>query len=349
MRFSWMSLGIAVLVSGCGAEATTSAFDASATPDASPAQDSGPVDAGGAADAEMQEDAAVEDAGAQDAAVEDGGAAADAGTASMVVLGGDRPANMKVPAGYDGSPLPLVILLHGYTVDGATQDFYFGLSSQVDTRNFFLILPDGTREASAAQNRFWNATSACCNFYGSPVDDVAYLTSLIDEASQRFNIDPARVHLVGHSNGGFMAHRMACDVAPRIASIVSLAGVEHFDETLCDAVSPVSVLQIHGTADTTIGYAGVATGPMQYPGSEETALRWATRAGCTVAQTEDGADINLDTALPGDETEVLRYSAGCTAGIEVELWRIVNGGHIPALPSDFASRVLDFIEAHPKP
>ena len=37
-------------------------------------------------------------------------------------------------------------------------------------------------------------------------------------------VDPQRIYVVGHSNGGFMSYRLACTRADRIAAIVSLAG-----------------------------------------------------------------------------------------------------------------------------
>ena len=83
------------------------------------------------------------------------------------------PAPLRIPRDHDGTQaLPLVVLLHGYTLSAAWQDGYFGLSDRADEDGYFLLLPDGTREASAARNRFWNAIpGSCCNWYGSDVDD----------------------------------------------------------------------------------------------------------------------------------------------------------------------------------
>ncbi len=281
------------------------------------------------------------DTGLVDAGTADGGAAPDGGPPpGQVTLGGDRPAQMVVPEGYDGSPRPLVILLHGYSIDAAAQDAYFQMSARVDERGFFLLLPNGTPEASAAGYRFWNATDACCNFYGSTVDDVAYLRGLIDEAKMSFAI--GSVHLIGHSNGGFMAYRMACDAADAIDSVVSLAGATFLDDTRCRPTRPTRVLQIHGTSDTTILYAGVATGPMQYPGAEDTVRRWAAHDGCDPTTIDNGAPLDLDLTLTGTETDVMVYERGCAPGVDAELWRINGAGHIPTLTPDFTDRMLDW-------
>lgn len=341
MRYLWLPILFAFACSS----------DPEPTPDAgtnTPADATTNADASSAEDATSEADAnAIEDAASEaDATPSDAATPEDAGVfpAELTLGAPARPATMKIPADYAGEPLPLVILLHGYTVDAATQDFYFSLSPRVDERRFFLVLPDGTQEASAQMSRFWNATDACCNFYGSTVDDVSYLTSLIDEAAQSVTL--GRVYLVGHSNGGFMSYRMACDRADRIDAIVSLAGATFADEAQCNPARPISVLQIHGTADTTILYDGVTTGPMRYPGAKETVERWATRAGCASGMITTAPSINLDSALPGDETEVEFYREGCAPSIDVALWTIQNGSHIPALTPDFGTRVLDWLFAH---
>ena len=92
---------------------------------------------------------------------------------------GDLP--LRVPSGYDAAtPTPLIVLLHGYTSSGAGQDTYMNVSALADTYGFIMVAPDGTQETGGNQSRFWNASSACCNFFESKVDDVAYLAGLID-------------------------------------------------------------------------------------------------------------------------------------------------------------------------
>jgi polyhydroxybutyrate depolymerase len=270
---------------------------------------------------------------------------ADAGVSDAAMrpepieLGGDRPARLIVPADEDGTPRPLVILLHGYGSSGGGIDTYFRISRRADEFGIYVLLPDGTRE-NGGGDRFWNATDACCDFGHSGVDDVGYLSLLIDEA--RANSPIASVHLIGHSNGGFMAHRMACDAADRIDSIVSLAGVTFFEEADCNPSEPTRVLQIHGTADDTVLFEGSSTGETLYPGAIETAERWASRGGCNLGAMAPGPSFDLDPSLAGEETEVDIYAAGCVPMIEVELWKIEGGGHVPALTSDFADRVLEW-------
>lgn len=258
----------------------------------------------------------------------------------------DRPYGLKIPAGYDGKhPVPLVLLLHGYTSNGATQANYFGLVAEADKAGFLLAYPDGTRDRLG--NRFWNATDACCDFFHSGVDDVAYLDAVIADVSARYPVDPARVYVVGHSNGAFMAHRYACDRAGRVAAIVTLAGMQWKDPAKCPAGSSVSVLHVHGRDDMTVYYGGGATPEGPYPGAVETVDDWAAKDGCTGSLAVTGRKLDLDRSIPGDETDEATWS-GCPSGVSVTLWTIEGGGHVPAFNENWAPAIWEFLVAHPK-
>jgi polyhydroxybutyrate depolymerase len=270
-----------------------------------------------------------------------------AGTAAAQTIDAGRgPLPVHVPSSYDGeTPAPLILLLHGYTASGAQQDAYFGLSGLVDDYGFILVAPDGTEETSDRRSRFWNASSACCNFFGSDVDDVAYLTRLIDAVKADYAIDDTRIALFGHSNGGFMSYRMAHDRSGIISAIASLAGADQSGSP----ANPVHVLQIHGTADTVIAYDGGSFrdgGP--HPGAQASVEAWAGHNGCAGDGVPTGT-LDLDRSLDGLETEVTRYTSGCKAGGSAELWTINGGGHGPAVSDHFSRLVVEWLLGHPKP
>ena len=171
-------------------------------------------------------------------------------------LGGERPAAYFMPFDYDGAtPVPMIISLHGYGNNATAFEAYFQLGAVTKTSGVLLVVPQGTTNPGGSN--FWNATDACCNGYNSPVDDVAYLSGLIEEAQLYFNVDPKRVYLVGHSNGGFMSYRMACDRSDLIAGIVNFAGATWNDPANCGDPDPVAVLHVHGVFDTVIPYDGL--------------------------------------------------------------------------------------------
>lgn len=308
-------------------------------------QSLGTTDAGNDA-ATTRDTASADDVSAVDASTTDAVVATDVQSSGDGGLVHDRPYTSRAPRTYDpAQPTPLVILLHGYGASGAGQDLYFGLGRIVDTRGFLYAYPDGTVDATG--KRFWNASDACCNFQSLPVDDVAYVNAIIDDMSSRYNVDTHRIFVVGHSNGGFMSHRFACDASPRVAAFVSLAGVVWNDMTRCAPTQHVSVLQVHGDADSTVLYNGGMFGLATYPSARATVVGWGMRNGCTGTLGATSMRLDLDTALAGSETHVDSVS-GCPADGAVDFWTIEGGSHIPAFGASWATTIYDWLMAHPK-
>jgi len=269
-------------------------------------------------------------------------AAVEPGTTGTVDLD-DRPFRLHVPASYDpATAVPLVVLLHGYSSDAEESESYFQFTAESDRRGFLYAMPDGTTDL--AGDRFWNATDACCNIYRAEVDDSGYLRRLIETVMSSYQVDPARIYLFGHSNGGFMAYRVACEHSELVAAVASLAGMPHQDRSLCQPEHPVSVLHIHGTADDVIPYQG-ADNWREFPSAEETVARWRDLNGCGEPADTSAAPLDLDSEVPGAETTVVAYRDGCRDGSQVALWTIQDGDHVPGLTPAFAPAVVDFLYA----
>lgn len=264
---------------------------------------------------------------------------------------GTRPYCLHVPSSYQpGQAMPLVVLLHGYSADGQHQATYFDFDTAAERHGFVLAKPDGMIDGLGAH--YWNAFKSCCADPSDPAppDDVAYLSDVVADIKGAFAIDAKRVYAVGHSNGGFMAHRLACDRAATFAAVVSVAGA--VDPASCSPSEHISVLEVHGDADTIIKYGGGTTpgNTNPYPSVDTTLATWAQKNGCTGARGATGKlDILCESGFPGDETAVESY-ASCPAGIDVSLWRMHQGDHVPNfLVPWWGDRVWSFLEAHPKP
>jgi polyhydroxybutyrate depolymerase len=251
-----------------------------------------------------------------------------------------RPYDIDVPDSYDkNQPTPLIVLLHGYSANGLLQDGLFGFTTLSQQRGVLVAHPDGLKDPTGA--RFWNATDACCDYYNNPVDDVAYLNAVIDDVEQSYNVDKKRVYFVGHSNGAFMSHRMACDAAGRIAAIAAVAGDVWKDPSKCNPSQPVAVLQIHGDADNMVPYAGDG---MLVPAATDSVGTWAVKNGCTGTLAATGKTYDLDTVVPGAETAGAAYT--CAHGA-AELWTMHGVGHVPNVRiPDWGNDIFDWLQAH---
>lgn len=271
---------------------------------------------------------------------------------TTTTFGGDRPVELVVPKRYDHAvPTPLVVLLHGFAAAAYLESAYVGLEAIADEKTFLYVAPEGLLDADG--RRYWNGTDACCDFYDSGVDDKGYIVDLVDEIASEYNVDPDRVHLFGHSNGGFLAYRIGCEAPQRFASIVSLAGLSFRDGARCDPATALSVLQIHGTDDQIIPYEGGARPEVgrPHPSAPESTAAWAGYVGCGASRTEMER-IDIDTSIRGEET-IREKHEGCPEGIDVELWTVEDGGHIPTIDisdhgESFNRRVWDFMRRHPR-
>jgi polyhydroxybutyrate depolymerase len=240
---------------------------------------------------------------------------------------GDRDVRVVAPRSWDGeSSLPVVFLLHGLGSHADQQDRYLRVSGRVDELDFILVAPDAMPRDKDGQNA-WNATPACCKW--EEEDDVAWLSGLMDELEPRAE----SFHFYGHSNGGFMSYRMACE-DERVDGIASLAGSTYKNGKNCPLDRPVDVLQIHGVEDRTVPYDGK---PKKYPGAVQTAQRWAFRAGCTEVGSQPPMNLTLGG---GDETRVDTWS--CPEH-RVELWSMDGVGHVPAANRQFSRSVLGWL------
>ena len=234
---------------------------------------------------------------------------------------------------------PLLILLHG---GGGTADSMDkqtgGLPALATAAGYAVARPQGL-------NRQWNDGREV----NKDVDDVAFVSAMVDDIASRQPIDRGRLYAAGISNGGFMSGRLACEAGLGIAAIAQVAATLGVDtDAACNPGHPVSVLAILGRADPIVPYAG---GPVRLPwdgsetgrgivlGGEAYLLRWVQRNGA-------GAPIDGPSIAP-DAASVI---ATAPSGAEVELVTVEGGGHawpggVQYLPKVVVGPVTDTFSA----
>lgn len=254
-----------------------------------------------------------------------------------------RPFQVKVPPSWDGgTPLPLLVALHGYGSSGAILDMRFDLSRFAQRRDLLLVLPNAVPDASG--NRAWRPAAVT----KSPFDR-EYLRALIQSVKRTHRVDPARVFVFGYSQGGHMAHRLGCDAADELAAFAALAGQAATRPEECTPARTISALQVHGTDDEAIGYHGDATEPIdpRVPSAHQTIAVWGRVNGCG-APVPTAQTFDLSLSVVGEETTVERFE-GCPPGIDVELWTMNGVMHWPEPSPDFLSLVYGFLAQHARP
>ncbi len=293
------SIIVLLLGTGCAANGTVTA---------APPYDGGGGDDG--YDASPNDDAGIaHDARAGDAAQSATcvGKAAQAIDAVWTVSskGTSRTARVHVPASYDPTKrAPVVLNFHGYTSNAMQQELLSGMSTKADKEGFVAVYPEGLGSS-------WNAGACCGTSMTSNVDDLAFVSDLLDAIDTKLCADARRVYATGLSNGGFLSHRLGCEMSTRIAAIAPVAGV--LAPATCNAKRAVPVMDFHGTSDPIEPYAGNA----MYPSAADTVAGWAARDGCTGQPIETFRKSDAHCAT----------YAKCADRATVTLCTIDGGGH----------------------
>jgi polyhydroxybutyrate depolymerase len=252
------------------------------------------------------------------------------------------------PAGLaPGERRPLLLFLHGLGASGKIAFSGLNLQELGRRERVHIVAPDGNVDSKG--RRFWNAHPACCDFDRQGVDDVARLGGLLSELGADPHVDPARVYVVGYSNGGFMAQRLACELGDRIAAVASIAGAGPEPGVSCPSAADIAVLAVHGDADEIVRYQGghlfdKAELPT-HVSAEQTFGDWAKRLSCR-APARPGPSLNLEAKLPGDETETRTFE-GCPGG-GAALWTVHGGNHYIGMNQTFQREIWSYLAKHAK-
>lgn len=259
---------------------------------------------------------------------------------AVIALDLERKADLLLPNNYnDQEPVPLLINLHGYTGSGPSHSAYTFLQEAALQKGLAYIAPTGSEDSLG--NTYWNATTACCDFNKSGVDDVAYIDELIAKASAAAKIDANRIYLFGHSNGHFMSYAYLCSGSTKVAAVAGLAGAMETDTSLCMS-EPANVLHIHGEKDETILYGGGALFGNAYSSAESTVSQWSA-----INQCNTGAEAPFDLLASISGKDANAQSFTCRKG-SLDFWHLPSGTHTPALDIGFANKVLDWLLASTK-
>lgn len=293
----------------------------------------------------------------------------------------DRAFSIRVPPSWDGtSALGIIVAFHGGGGNRASAervtcpDGEVGgadcLGAVANRAGYAVVFPDGTGTRPFRNVRTWNAGGGNdgwdCTSGGacaSGVDDVAFFDALLEQVSQIVPLDRTRIFLTGLSNGGAMAHRLACERANVVAAIATFGSANQFAAAGRACATSVPVLHVHGTSDPCWSYeTSSASCLTQHAGTKigvaESLEGWRKRNRCAAAFVDEAiADVAVD-----DGTRVVRRTwTGCAASLEH--LRIEGGGHtwpggFQYLDTDRIGRVshdvsgnqevVRFFDAHPR-
>lgn len=253
--------------------------------------------------------------------------------------GRTRTYHVYAPADLDPAGAPLLVALHGGTGSGAQFESRSGFDELAEVYGFVVVYPDGVGAGpDETEDRTWNAGICCGQAALKGVDDVAFVGQLIDVMEQTYAIDPKSVFAAGHSNGGFMAYRLACELSDRIAAVGLQAGGLGIGQ--CNPTQPVSLLHIHGTADTNVpiaGGKGSGISQVSFPPLDQSLADVTAAMGC--AGQPDQSTEGIVTTRSWDT---------CADDVTVELQLVDGATHtwIRGDAYDSADAIVEFLMTH---
>jgi len=247
---------------------------------------------------------------------------------SIIFAGLERTYRIYVPASNDkANPVPLLIVLHGGggTGEGMVKLTQGGFNKLSDKEGFIVVYPDGIE-------KHWNdgRENVAYRAYREKIDDVGFISALIDHLARQYNIDIRRVYVTGISNGAMMSFRLACELSEKITAIAPVAGsMSENMPSQCSPLRSISVLIISDTADPLVPWGGgeIRFGLRKFGrvlAVAETVKFWSTHNQCSSPPNitwEPDRD-------PKDGTRVRREAYNqCRENSEVALYVIEGGGH----------------------
>jgi polyhydroxybutyrate depolymerase len=264
----------------------------------------------------------------------------------------ERSYLVHIPESYDPQKrTPVVLALHGFTMNGPTMAGFCGMNAKSDEVGFIVVYPSGTGRSPFL---FWNA-GGDWEGIGRKPDDVAFIGKLLDDLATVVNVDEKRVYACGMSNGAMMCYRLAAELSDRIAAIAPVAGTIAIEES--DPKRPVPVIHFHGTNDKMVPFEtaeGKVRASFRGMPVEDSIQTWVKLNNC-----DDNSKATDVLSKPEDDLKVTRTSyAQGQNGADVVLVIVEGGGHTwPGRKPRFRGKsalnvsandlIWEFFEKHP--
>lgn len=279
--------------------------------------------------------------------------------------GVDYAFRLYIPERALTEPRPLVVALHGGGVDADSMDQLTHLMDEAQAEQFIYLRPEGYTDLLF---QTWNAGACCGRAAGQQVDHVGMIDALLDTVASEVQVDSRRIFVTGHSNGGMMAYRLACELSDRIAAIaVNAAYLMDTDLSMlvaprqvfsCQPSRPVPVLHMHGLADTCAPFAGGRSlGP-------QGGIRPPVQDSINTFVANNRCNSTPHQRYANEDALCIVYD-GCEDNADVELCVITSAGHVWPGSADLGaegichgnttdaldanSKLWAFFQAHPMP
>jgi polyhydroxybutyrate depolymerase len=272
---------------------------------------------------------------------------------SMTVDGRTRTYILNLPPSYyTSSDFSLVIAMHGGGGESSQFESTSLLTEKANEAGFIVVYPDGVKSDGALAARTWNAGRCCDYARDENIDDVKFIGLLIDNLVGKYKINAKKVFATGHSNGGMLSYRLACEVPGKIAAI-AVSECSMVVKQPCNPSRPVPVLHMHSVQDDRVSYTGgVGITGVYFPPIDSVMNVWSTINACS----------NKGQIVVNNKDYKFTQWSSCDDDATIQYYLTQDGGHAwpGGLPGsaigDTPSKVIsandllwEFFKQHPMP
>jgi polyhydroxybutyrate depolymerase len=270
----------------------------------------------------------------QSAAGSAGSGSAPGGTRTFTLPSGGHQRTFLVftPPGGGSRARPLVLVYHGADDTATHQVSLTDFKRVARTRDEIVVYLQGYRDT-------WNEGAGHTPAHQAGINDVAFTQAVLRFVEAHYSIDRRRIAAAGISNGALLTELLGCRLAADLTYVVPVEGQLPVSVSPgCRPARPISVLEVHGTADTVIPYhgghfvgVGGGTSVLSAPAS---AARWAALDRC-----------HGPTRSRHSGSSTFDVQRGCASGVTVTLDTIHGGQHV--WPPNIGVLVANALQAHP--
>jgi polyhydroxybutyrate depolymerase len=229
---------------------------------------------------------------------------------SIIVDGRARSYLLHLPPEPKGRPL--IIALHPLGSNPMLMEAMTSFSPMSDREGFIVAYPEGTKSSDTGV-RSWNAHFCCRDAVAEGVDDIGFLSVLVDEMKARYSV--SGVLVTGFSNGGMLSHLAGIKLGDKIQAIAPVAatlGRETVEQTVR---TPVPVLIVHGDSDRLVPFA--ERDDSRFLPVSEVVGYWVRENKCAPGpEVEETPELKVERYRPRGN------------GAEVQLYLVKNAGHV---------------------
>jgi polyhydroxybutyrate depolymerase len=238
----------------------------------------------------------------------------------MKVDGLDRRYLLNLPPNYyesSSADFSVVIAMHGGGGDANQFESTSKLTEKANAAKFIVVYPEGVQSDGLLKLRTWNAGGCCDYARDHNINDVKFISELIDKLVANYKINPKKVYATGHSNGGMLSYRLACELSNKVAAIAP-NGCTMVVKQPCNPSRAVPVLHMHSILDENVPYqGGYGTSNAYYPPLDSILNVWSNNDACQ----------NKAQVVVNDEKYKLTKWTNCSNNTTIHYYLTQDGGH----------------------